>query len=92
VTLGVGHARNQWLRSRWQSWAYVSGGRAPDPDIEDLERALAEDERSAGTGTLGPATATWVERFRAEAGEQTIALANGVTAGVITELLMRFFA
>lgn len=30
------------------------------------------------------------ERFRAEAGEHTVTLANGVTAGLITELLMRF--
>jgi hypothetical protein len=61
-----------------------------DSDISDLEQALAEDEPAAGTGSLGPATATWLERFRAEAGGQTVALANGVTAGLITELLMRF--
>jgi AbiTii len=61
-----------------------------DSDIGDLDQALAQDEATAGTGTLGPATATWLQRFRAQTGEQTVALANGVTAGMITELLMRF--
>jgi hypothetical protein len=58
-------------------------------DIRDLEEALAEDAGSAGR-SLGPATATWLERFTAGAGEQTTALASGVTSGLLTELIVRF--
>jgi hypothetical protein len=57
-----------------------------DSDIRELEAALAEDAPVSGSGSLGPATATWLARV----GEQAEQLANGVTAGVLTELLMRF--
>jgi hypothetical protein len=67
------------------------------PDIDDLKRALAEDAPAEDApaeapGSLGPATATWLERYRAEAGETAITLANGVPAGLITELIVRFLS
>jgi hypothetical protein len=58
-------------------------------DVRDLEGALAADAVTEH-GVLGPATATWLERFRDGASRQTAALANGVTAGLITELLLQF--
>jgi hypothetical protein len=61
--------------------------------VGDLEQALADDAASeGGPGALGPATATWLERFSADAGEQAIVLANGVSAGLLTELLMRYLS
>jgi hypothetical protein len=56
-----------------------------DRDIGDLERALAEDAAVESPGSLGPATATWLER-------RTTALADGVTPGLLTELLVRFLS
>jgi hypothetical protein len=59
-------------------------------DIEELERALSDDGVADGAGALGPATARWLDRFQETAGTQAVNLASGVTAGVLTEALMRF--
>lgn len=73
--------------------AVLSGlGIAPS-DVRDLDQALATDATSpSATGSLGPATATWIERFGGEVTNQGVALANCVTAGLLTELLVRFLS
>jgi hypothetical protein len=57
----------------------------PHADIQDLEEALAEDAAVESPGSLGPATATWLER-------RATALADGVSAGLLTDLLVRFLS
>jgi len=61
----------------------------PETAISDLEGALAVDGAEPGSA-LGPATASWLDRLGASAGGQAINLGSGVTAGMITELLIRF--
>jgi hypothetical protein len=57
--------------------------------ISELEAALAADGAEVGSAP-GPATASWLDRLGTTAGKQAINLGSGVTAGMITELLMRF--